>query len=97
MTARMVVKVGGSLFDWPDLGPRLRQWLAANAPREVILVPGGGPTADVIRTLDRTHGLGDEAAHWLALRAMAVNAELLAALLPGAPAFPGPVSNPFPR
>jgi aspartokinase-like uncharacterized kinase len=90
MTARMVVKVGGSLFDRPDLGPRLRRWLADNAPREVILVPGGGALADVVRTLDRTHGLGEEKAHWLALRTMAVNAELLAALLPGACVIDGP-------
>jgi aspartokinase-like uncharacterized kinase len=90
MSGRMVVKVGGSLYDWPDLGPRLRRWLDAHAPRETILVPGGGPTAEVIRTLDRTHHLGEEAAHWLALRALAINAELLAALLPGACVIDGP-------
>jgi aspartokinase-like uncharacterized kinase len=78
-----VVKVGGSLFDWPDLGPRLRDWLAANAPRETILVPGGGRLVDVIRDLDRHHGLGDELAHQMALKAMTVAADLLAALLTG--------------
>jgi aspartokinase-like uncharacterized kinase len=90
MTAPIVVKVGGSLYDWPDLGPRLRRWLDANTPRETILVPGGGPTAEVIRALDRTHHLGEETAHWLALRALAINAELLAALLPGACVIDGP-------
>jgi 5-(aminomethyl)-3-furanmethanol phosphate kinase len=85
-----VVKVGGSLFDLPDLGPRLRRWLDENAPPEVLLVPGGGPAADVVRALDRTHGLGEEAAHWLALRALAVNAALLAALLPAACVIDGP-------
>ena len=53
-----VIKVGGSLFDRPDLGPRLRRWLDANAPWETILVPGGGRLVDVIRDLDRIHGLG---------------------------------------
>jgi aspartokinase-like uncharacterized kinase len=90
MTAPMVVKVGGSLFDVPDLGPRLRRWLDSNAPREVIVVPGGGPAADVIRALDRAHGLGEETAHWLALRALALNAELLAALMPRSCVIDGP-------
>ena len=86
----VVVKVGGSLYDLPDLGPRLCRWLTAHAPREVLLVPGGGPAADAIRTLDRTHNLGEEAAHWLALRALSVNAALLAALVPGACVIDGP-------
>lgn len=80
----IVVKVGGSLFDLPDLRPRLRRWLAGLGADRVLLVPGGGPTADVIRQLDPTHGLGEEAAHWLALRAVGLNAHLLAALLGGA-------------
>jgi aspartokinase-like uncharacterized kinase len=78
----VVAKVGGSLFDLPDLGPRLRAWLGQLESRRVVLIPGGGPTADAIRTLDRTHHLGDEAAHWLALRAMVLNAHFLARLLP---------------
>jgi aspartokinase-like uncharacterized kinase len=76
-----VVKVGGSLFDLPDLGDRLRRWLDRHAPPEVILVPGGGPTTDVVRDLDRTHRLGEEASHWLALRALTLNAAFLADLL----------------
>jgi aspartokinase-like uncharacterized kinase len=75
------VKVGGSLYDLPDLGPRLRRWLDAHAPRETIVVPGGGAAADVVRALDRTHGLGEEAAHWLALRALRFTAGLLEELL----------------
>lgn len=78
-----VVKVGGSLFDWPSLAPRLRQWLAAQPTTRILLVPGGGPTADVVRTFDQLHALGEERAHWLALRAMSLNAHFLADLLPG--------------
>jgi aspartokinase-like uncharacterized kinase len=84
MEQRVVVKVGGSLYDWPELGPRLRAWLDALLPAKALLVPGGGPTADVIRNLDRRHALGEEAAHWLALRALALNASFLQTLLPGA-------------
>jgi aspartokinase-like uncharacterized kinase len=80
----VVVKVGGSLFDLPDLGPRLRAWLAARGTGDVLLVPGGGTTADVVRALDQTHGLGEETSHWLALQALTLNAHFLKALLPGA-------------
>lgn len=76
-----IVKVGGSLFEWPGLGPRLRDWLAANAPRETILVPGGGPAAELVRKLDRVHGLGEETSHWLALRAMRFMAGVLEEVL----------------
>jgi aspartokinase-like uncharacterized kinase len=47
----------------------------------VLLVPGGGDGADVIRRLDLVHGLGEEEAHWLALRVLAVNAAFLGTLL----------------
>jgi aspartokinase-like uncharacterized kinase len=79
-----VVKVGGSLFDWPDLGPRLRCWLDRQAGRPILLVPGGGASADVVRAWDRLHGLGSETAHWLALRSLTFNAHFLAMLVPGA-------------
>jgi aspartokinase-like uncharacterized kinase len=79
----VVVKVGGSLYDHPQLGPGLREWVGGlRGP--VLLVPGGGGFADMVRALDRTHRLGDGPAHWLALRAAAVAAHFLADLLPGA-------------
>jgi aspartokinase-like uncharacterized kinase len=36
---------------------------------------------DVIRNFDRRHGLGEESAHWLALRALSINAHFLAEVL----------------
>jgi aspartokinase-like uncharacterized kinase len=84
----IVVKVGGSLFDLPDLGSRLLRWLAQFPPGEVLLVPGGGQATDVVREYDRLHGLGEERAHWLALWALALNARFLASLLPGAVVLP---------
>jgi len=50
----------------------------------VLIVPGGGATAEAIRSFDDTHQLGDEAAHWLAIQALSVNARFLQALLPEA-------------
>ena len=78
---KTVVKVGGSLFDWSELGQRLGQWLDSHASKKILLVPGGGPTVDLIRNFDRWHGLGEEAAHWLALRTLTVNAHFLATIL----------------
>ena len=77
-----VVKVGGSLFDLPDLGKRLCRFLTELDTPRILLVPGGGPTADAIRQLDRTHDLGEEKSHWLALRSLTLNAHFLAELLP---------------
>lgn len=77
-----VVKVGGSLFDLPQLGPMLRRWLDHLDTRRVVLLPGGGRVADAVRAFDRAQQLGEEAAHWLALRAMRFNVALLHAVLP---------------
>jgi aspartokinase-like uncharacterized kinase len=76
-----VVKVGGSLFDWPGLRGRLRDWLAEQSPAVAVLIAGGGKLADAVRKADRTHQLGNEAAHRLAIRTMSVTARLLAELL----------------
>jgi aspartokinase-like uncharacterized kinase len=77
----MVIKVGGSLFDLPDLGPRLSRFLAELGSPRLLIVPGGGPTVEAIRQLDRHHRLGEEASHWLALQALSLNARFLAHLL----------------
>ena len=78
----IVVKVGGSLFEHPGLGLGLNQYLdplLQTGP--VWLVPGGGQFTDAVREYDRVHHLGDEAAHWLALRSLSVSALFLASLL----------------
>jgi aspartokinase-like uncharacterized kinase len=89
MTPLVVAKVGGSLFDLPDLRERLRRWTESVQAGRVVLVPGGGQAADVIRHLDQVHHLGEPAAHRLAIRMMAVNGHFLAALL-GVPVVPSP-------
>ena len=84
----VAVKVGGSLYDLADLGPRLCRWLDTDErvrpPAQLVFVPGGGPAVDVIRNLDRRHSLGEERSHWLALATLTLNAHFLAALLPSA-------------
>lgn len=80
--APVVVKVGGSLFDMPNLGIVLDRWLRKHCDPHVLLVPGGGPSADIVREWDRCHGLGEERSHWLALRSLTLNAHFLADILP---------------
>jgi aspartokinase-like uncharacterized kinase len=81
-TSTLVVKVGGSLYDLPDLRATLNHWLQSLSPAQLILVPGGGRAADVVRELDQCHSLGEEKAHWLALAAMSLKAHFLRTLIP---------------
>lgn len=82
MSGFVVVKVGGSLYDLPDLGVRLRRFQDEIDAERIAVVAGGGITADAIRSLDAVHGLGDEPSHWLALRTLTINAHFLAGFLP---------------
>lgn len=79
-----VIKVGGSLFSHPNFGPGLRAWLTRRSEERIVLVPGGAGLADAIRDFHRVHHLSQEICHWLALRALTINAHFLAALLPDA-------------
>jgi aspartokinase-like uncharacterized kinase len=82
--SRLVVfKVGGSLLDWPELPARLAEVLAAYRQDRVALVVGGGTAADVVRSFDRIHGLGELRAHDLAMRSLDLTAHLLATLVDG--------------
>lgn len=78
----IVAKVGGSLYDDPRLGPALRQWVGEQ-PEQVLLAPGGGEFADAVRKLDATHGLGEEAAHWVAIASLSAAGEFLRRIAPG--------------
>jgi aspartokinase-like uncharacterized kinase len=85
MIGPVVLKVGGSLLDWPELPGRLEVLLDAcrDAGQRPVVVAGGGGAAEFVRRLDRTFALGDSAAHCLALRALDLTAHALAALVPG--------------
>src|SRR5438132_13098048 len=84
LTPPLIVKVSGSLYNWPELGPRLREFLAAFPEHQAVLVPGGGAFVDAVRAADKAHGIGDERAHWLALHALTLAGQFLAGLLPDA-------------
>ncbi len=79
MPPRWVVKLGGSLGDWD----RLPEWLETLAESGVVLVPGGGPFADQVRSAQARWGFGDRTAHAMAILAMRQYGLMLAALCPG--------------
>jgi aspartokinase-like uncharacterized kinase len=81
----VVIKVCGSLFDWPDLPRYVASSLEERQATgdRLVLLAGGGQAADLVRDLDRTFGLGDLRAHRLALRSLDLTAHLLAEMIPG--------------
>lgn len=72
-----IVKFGGSLSSSPVRDAWLATFLAWGGP--LILVPGGGPFAQAVRTAQQQIGFDDKAAHRLALLAMEQFAVVLAA------------------
>lgn len=79
-----VIKLGGSLLEWPELASRLRAWLAVQPPAANILIVGGGALVEKLRELDAVHALPVETSHWLAIRAMSITAAVVAGLMPEA-------------
>lgn len=77
-----VVKVGGSLLADPDRVRSVLGGLADGIEGTCIVVPGGGPFADAVRTAQAVEGFGDAEAHRLALDAMGRMAARFATLEP---------------
>jgi dihydroneopterin aldolase len=63
-----VLKLGGSF----TFSPFLRDWIAAIAAcaGRIVVVPGGGPFADAVRSAQAPMGFDDNAAHRMGLLAM---------------------------
>lgn len=79
-----IVKLGGSLYHTAEL----KSWLTLleqTALNEcVVIVPGGGPFADMVRQAQQLHKFDDQHAHHMAILAMAQYGLMLQALLPSA-------------
>jgi aspartokinase-like uncharacterized kinase len=65
---RVVVKLGGSTADQAELGSWLAALAASSLP--VVVVPGGGPFANLVRDAQKRMGFSDAAAHAMAILAM---------------------------
>ena len=77
---RLLVKIGGSLLDLPNLRDRLLA-LPTLLGGTCTFVVGGGDAAELARKFQRTHGLDDTAAHDLAVEAMRLTACFVRSLL----------------
>ena len=79
MSVELVVKLGGSLLQHVQEFERVLGALAdLGRARRLLIVPGGGPFADAVRSVDARIGLSDDAAHWMAILAMDQHAHLVA-------------------
>jgi aspartokinase-like uncharacterized kinase len=84
MSVDVVFKVGGGLLKQPGDLDRVLAFISDRARRQrVLIVPGGGPFADAVRAVDARVGLSDDAAHWMAIRAMEQYASVIADRMPG--------------
>ncbi len=79
-----VVKVGGSLSRGECLREVCQRLAEAGRGRRLLVVPGGGASADVVREQHERFGLRPSTAHWMAILAMDQYGLLLADLTPGA-------------
>lgn len=77
-----IIKVGGSLFDLPDLGVRIDRLLVELPPATNVLIAGGGKIADAAAAMQPIHQLTEEATHWLCIKALFATSELLRMLVP---------------
>ena len=82
MRVVVVVKLGGSVLTAAHIDSVLAEVSRASHTVPLLIVPGGGPFADAVRAADRSLGLGDDAAHWMAILAMDQSAHAITARLP---------------
>jgi aspartokinase-like uncharacterized kinase len=82
-SAVRVVKIGGSLLDYPRLVEAWNEWLFREPRMATVVIGGGGPYADLIRDWDRRFLLGEETAHWMCVASMNITATLLHQRLSG--------------
>ncbi|MEO2017174.1 MAG: hypothetical protein ABGZ53_22695 [Fuerstiella sp.] len=75
-----ILKLGGSLLSLPDVGDRLVSFVNQHQIENPVVVAGGGESADLVRNWAERFALSDSTAHDLALKAMALNGELLSHL-----------------
>ena len=80
-----VIKIGGGLTWVPQALDRACR-AVGQASREwpIVVVPGGGPFADVVREFDHRVGVSSDVAHWMAILAMDQYAHVLVERIPGA-------------
>ena len=80
---KFVVKIGGSLLRYKDELEKLCSTLGELATKyKMLIVPGGGKFADLIRDVDKIYGLSPLTSHRMAILAMDQYGLLLADITP---------------
>jgi 5-(aminomethyl)-3-furanmethanol phosphate kinase len=78
-----VVKIGGSLGRGRHLRALCERLAALGCRHRLLIVPGGGAFADVVRQYDSRFELSATTGHWMAILAMDQYGHMLADLIPG--------------
>jgi aspartokinase-like uncharacterized kinase len=80
----IIVKVGGSLLLYPEkLRTLCLKISEISKEQKLIVVPGGGEFADVVRSLDKSFQLSCKTSHGMAILGMDQYGMLLSDLIPG--------------
>jgi len=65
------IKIGGGLSSYPDELRSLMKVLDnLSKSFQLLIIPGGGPFADIARDMYRRYNLSETVAHWMAILAM---------------------------
>ena len=84
-SGHVVIKIGGSLGRVPHALERVCAAVQEISRHHcLIVVPGGGPFADAVRSFERDIAISADAAHWMAILAMDQYAHVLADRIEGA-------------
>ncbi len=76
-----VVKIGGSLYRSKDL-PKWLNAIGNHTTHNIVIVPGGGPFADLVRKVDKEFNLEQARVHDMAVLAMQQYAHMMASICP---------------
>lgn len=78
----IVVKLGGSLYNTPELKTWLNVLDKYSKLQPIVIVPGGGPFANQVRDSQQLHQFDDSHAHHMAILAMAQFGLLIKGITP---------------
>lgn len=67
---KILVKIGGSLYHTKALTKIEKTINMLKSSVQIIIVPGGGPFADLARKSYKNFNLDEDSAHWMAIAAM---------------------------
>lgn len=77
-----VVKLGGSLLTRPGLADDLKAWTLGRSGSTHLVIVGGGPIVDAVRTIDRVNRDDPQRVHWRCIDLLQCTFEMVAGWLP---------------